>query len=91
MDPKEILPETPGGVYDVPDRLTGRESLGMLRRLHPGREWRFVEVDIDYQASLRISLFVQEWDSSLIRYWRHVGVTSASREDPGAHAPERYW
>jgi asparagine synthetase B (glutamine-hydrolysing) len=39
------------GVYDVPDRLTGRETLAELRRIHPEREWRFVEIDVQYQVS----------------------------------------
>ena len=47
----EALMERSGDIYDVPDRLTGRESVEMLRRLHPDREWRFVEVNIDYQVS----------------------------------------
>ncbi|GHJ86402.1 hypothetical protein NliqN6_2804 [Naganishia liquefaciens] len=35
--------------YDVPDRLTGRETLEELQRIHPERDWRFVEVDVKYQ------------------------------------------
>ena len=37
-------------MYDVPDRLTGRESLEVLRQLHPERNWRFVEIDITYEV-----------------------------------------
>lgn len=38
-------------MYDVPDRLTGRSSVQVLRRVHPDREWRFVEVNVPYKAS----------------------------------------
>jgi hypothetical protein len=38
------IPET----YDVPDRLTGRESLSVLRQLHSKRNWNFVEIDVSY-------------------------------------------
>ena len=38
--------------YDVPDRLTGRASLAELRRVDPGRHWRFVEVDVTYAECL---------------------------------------
>lgn len=30
------------GIYDVPDRLTGREQVDELRRVCPGRTWNFV-------------------------------------------------
>jgi hypothetical protein len=36
--------------YDVPDRLTGREAVAELRRLHPDRDWRFLEVDVTYEV-----------------------------------------
>lgn len=39
---------TEGGVYDVPDRLTGRDSWRELRRLCPRRRFNFVEVDVPY-------------------------------------------
>ncbi|KAJ9091815.1 hypothetical protein QFC20_007546 [Naganishia adeliensis] len=42
------------GVYDVPDRMTGRETVAELRRIHPEREWRFVEIDVEYQGSGRL-------------------------------------
>ncbi|TCD67522.1 hypothetical protein EIP91_012276 [Steccherinum ochraceum] len=38
-------------VYDVPDRLTGRQELEELRRLCPKRTWNFVEVDVPYEES----------------------------------------
>ena len=34
----------PDGVYDVPDRRTGRQGLLELQRLNPHRQWNFVEV-----------------------------------------------
>lgn len=33
--------------YDVPDRLSGREAVAELRQACPGRDFRFVEVDVD--------------------------------------------
>jgi hypothetical protein len=50
---KAELPEAEGDIaspYDVPDRVTGRETVTELRKLHPEREWRFVEVDVTYQV-----------------------------------------
>ncbi|KAI5454186.1 hypothetical protein NCC49_004251 [Naganishia albida] len=41
--------EVCAGIYDVPDRLTGRETVAELRRIHSNREWRFVEIDVEYQ------------------------------------------
>ncbi|XP_035791994.1 asparagine synthetase domain-containing protein CG17486-like [Anopheles albimanus] len=32
--------------WNVPDRLTGRESLEELRLLRPGRKWNFVEINV---------------------------------------------
>ncbi|KAH8998749.1 asparagine synthase-domain-containing protein [Lactarius hatsudake] len=34
--------------YLVPDRVTGLSELEELRRLCPGRQWNFVEVDVPY-------------------------------------------
>lgn len=51
---KVEVPEMEGDIsspYDVPDRMTGRETVAELRKLHPEREWRFVEVDVTYQVS----------------------------------------
>ena len=39
-------------VYDVPDRLTGRDSWRELRRLRPARTWNLVEVDVPYSEML---------------------------------------
>ena len=49
--PKDALAEITGDIYDVPDRLTGKQSVDMLRKLHPDRDWRFIEINIDYQVS----------------------------------------
>ncbi|KAF4606907.1 hypothetical protein EYR38_000962 [Pleurotus pulmonarius] len=38
-------------VYMVPDRISGLEELEELRRLCPGRQWNFVEIDIPYNES----------------------------------------
>lgn len=41
-----------GGVrnpYDVPDRLTGKQSFQELQRIAPTRSWRFVEVDVPFE------------------------------------------
>ncbi|KAJ9113970.1 hypothetical protein QFC19_000166 [Naganishia cerealis] len=37
-------------IYDVPDRITGRETVAELRKIHPERDWRFVEINITYQV-----------------------------------------
>lgn len=34
-----------------PDRITGRTSLAELQRVCPGREWRFVAIDISYSET----------------------------------------
>ncbi|PWN33276.1 uncharacterized protein FA14DRAFT_60069 [Meira miltonrushii] len=41
-----------GGVrtpYDVPDRVTGKQSFQELQRVAPTRHWRFVEVDVPFE------------------------------------------
>ncbi|KAJ9122652.1 hypothetical protein QFC24_004080 [Naganishia onofrii] len=47
------IPELPiedtTSIYDVPDRITGRETVEELRKIHPEREWRFVEINVEYQ------------------------------------------
>ncbi|OAX44828.1 hypothetical protein K503DRAFT_728526 [Rhizopogon vinicolor AM-OR11-026] len=37
--------------YMVPDRVTGLQEVGELRRLCHGRTWNFVEVDVPYEES----------------------------------------
>ncbi|KAK8845569.1 hypothetical protein IAR55_006284 [Kwoniella newhampshirensis] len=37
--------------YDVPDRISGRDAVTELRAVCPGREWRFVEVDVSYEET----------------------------------------
>lgn len=46
-------PKTKGKAtaYDVPDRLSGRDATTELRTACPGREFRFVEVDITLDES----------------------------------------
>lgn len=40
-------------IYEAcPDRITGRRSLAELRRVCPGRAWRFVAVDVTYAETL---------------------------------------
>ncbi|KAK4684640.1 hypothetical protein P7C73_g5531, partial [Tremellales sp. Uapishka_1] len=39
--------------FDVPDRQTGRQSVAELRSVCPGREWRFVEIDVGYEESMQ--------------------------------------
>lgn len=46
--PKPLDPS----VYNVPDRLTGRDSWRELQKLRPGRRWNFVEVDVPYAEML---------------------------------------
>lgn len=41
----KIKLDNPNSVYELcPDRITGRRALEELRRVCPGRMWRFVEV-----------------------------------------------
>ncbi|KAJ3020568.1 Asparagine synthetase domain-containing protein 1 [Thoreauomyces humboldtii] len=40
------------GIYDVPDRLTGRAGLAQLRIRYPNRPWRFVEINVPYDECL---------------------------------------
>ncbi|KAI0067903.1 hypothetical protein BV25DRAFT_1911767 [Artomyces pyxidatus] len=44
-----------GGNYDhdylVPDRVTGLKEVEELRRICPGRQWNFVEIDVPYAES----------------------------------------
>lgn len=53
---KETTPPPPSasssGTYEVPDRLTGRDSWRELQRLCPRREFNFVEVDVPYAEML---------------------------------------
>lgn len=39
-------------IYDVPDRKTGRAGAADIRVLYPGREWRFVEIDVPYAKAI---------------------------------------
>lgn len=37
----------------MPDRVSGREAVAELRAACPGREFRFVEIDVDIDVSLQ--------------------------------------
>lgn len=37
--------------YDVPDRVSGRDAVEELRGACPGRDFRFVQVDVDVEES----------------------------------------
>ncbi|KAF9565648.1 hypothetical protein EC968_004044 [Mortierella alpina] len=43
-----IQPQTK---YNVPDRVTGYESLSELRRITPKRHWNFVEVNVPFEEA----------------------------------------
>ena len=38
--------------YLVPDRISGLEATNELRSCCPGREWRFIEVNVTYEECL---------------------------------------
>lgn len=40
-------------IFDVPDRKTGRLGYEELQKKYPSRKWRFVEVDVKYEESVR--------------------------------------
>ncbi|KAF9194717.1 hypothetical protein BGZ51_007944 [Haplosporangium sp. Z 767] len=44
-------PKAPSTKYNVPDRITGYESLSELRRIAPRRHWNFVEVNIPFEEA----------------------------------------
>ncbi|KAF8527851.1 asparagine synthase-domain-containing protein [Hysterangium stoloniferum] len=56
----EFSPGDKEGVYNVPDRLSGLEELEELRTLCPGRQWNFVEINIDYAESSQTRSVIQE-------------------------------
>lgn len=40
-------------IYEIcPDRITGRKSLAELQRVCPGRDWRFIAINIPYEELL---------------------------------------
>lgn len=47
--PKDIAPEDYSPYELCPDRVTGRSSYGELQRVCPGRNWRFVAINIRYE------------------------------------------
>ncbi|GAA6049277.1 hypothetical protein JCM3770_005918 [Rhodotorula araucariae] len=55
MDVDEMPPPDPpvtSKVYDVPDRLTARDSWEELKRLRPQRKWNLIEVNVPYREML---------------------------------------
>ncbi|KAJ3129119.1 Asparagine synthetase domain-containing protein 1 [Nowakowskiella sp. JEL0407] len=46
-------------VYEVPDRITGRLSVEELKRTFPGREWRFVEIDVPFEEATEYKAYIQ--------------------------------
>ncbi|RHZ45515.1 hypothetical protein Glove_673g46 [Diversispora epigaea] len=38
-------------IYDVPDRITGRQGVIELRKISPNRTWNFVEVNVSYNEA----------------------------------------
>jgi hypothetical protein len=46
--------------YNVPDRLTGQKGVEELRRLHPDRCWRFVEIDVPFEEAVSTRAHVLE-------------------------------
>lgn len=51
-DKGETLGGAPGPFELCPDRITGRASTAELKSICPGREWRFVAVNIPYAETL---------------------------------------
>ena len=70
--------------YDVPDRLTGRETLAELQKIHPDREWRFVEVDVTYQVNTGLSDGAQPADT----IW--LGMSSCAAKRSGSDVSFRH-
>ncbi|WVQ76186.1 hypothetical protein IAR50_005846 [Cryptococcus sp. DSM 104548] len=48
---KNKAPLPPVDVYRVPDRISGMEAWEELRQVCPGRDWRFVEVNVSYDEA----------------------------------------
>ncbi|CAG8539269.1 9713_t:CDS:10 [Diversispora eburnea] len=38
-------------IYDVPDRITGRQGVIELRKISPNRTWNFIEVNVSYNEA----------------------------------------
>ena len=47
----DIQTATSSSKFNVPDRMTGYESLAELRRIAPQRHWNFVEVNIPFEEA----------------------------------------
>lgn len=51
---EKLEPPKETDTYEIcPDRITGRQSLSELRRVCPGRDWRFVAINIPYEELLQ--------------------------------------
>ncbi|RIA96028.1 asparagine synthase-domain-containing protein [Glomus cerebriforme] len=50
-DKKKNVSHKNDSIYDVPDRLTGRQGVEELRKIAPGRIWNFVEVNVPYEEA----------------------------------------
>ncbi|ODN76195.1 hypothetical protein L202_06116 [Cryptococcus amylolentus CBS 6039] len=48
---KNKAPPQPVDAYKVPDRISGLEAWEELRQVCPGRDWRFVEVNVPYDEA----------------------------------------
>ncbi|GBB99862.1 hypothetical protein RclHR1_03660009 [Rhizophagus clarus] len=48
---KKIISYKDNSIYDVPDRLTGRQGVEELRKIAPNRKWNFVEVNVPYEEA----------------------------------------
>ncbi|CAG8466385.1 6458_t:CDS:10 [Ambispora leptoticha] len=54
---KNLIDASAGGersnsIYDVPDRLTGREGYQELKKISPNRPWRLVEINVPYAEAI---------------------------------------
>jgi hypothetical protein len=81
----ELPIEDTTSIYDVPDRITGRETVEELRKIHPEREWRFVEINVEYQVSM-FSAFLRP----LINVIFAAGLSSCQADSVGSYVPVRY-
>ena len=59
--------------YNVPDRLAGYEAVAELRRCCPGREFRFVLVNVTYAVRRPVPYDLDRLD----RKWRGWGILLA--------------
>ncbi|KAF8746256.1 hypothetical protein AX14_000054 [Amanita brunnescens Koide BX004] len=55
----KAIPKAAEVSYLVPDRVTGLQELEELRRICPGRQWNFVEINVPYSESQAARPLVQ--------------------------------